>query len=92
MGKKRNAPVGLSRVSRSLGAADPRTSRNAQMALNPEVSLNKSLEVDRFGRNGVRKARKVANLQPEATLEDVVNKLNELLQSQRDVGQMDGGR
>ena len=102
MAKRKNAPIGLGRLSTSLGGSDPRNRRNAQMAINPLVTLDKTMRVDSRGRQGLTPARKVQNLQrdvgsisqqsTEESLNEIRDKINEMLQSQRDAGQMEGGR
>ena len=51
-----------------------------------------SMRKDKKGRIGVNPSRKVHNLGTGADLPAVIAKINELLQSQRDSKQMDGGR
>jgi len=92
MGKKKNAPVGLGRRSISLGAMDPRGRRSADVQQAPELTLNKTLRVDSRGRQGVTPAAGVADLGTDATLEDVISKVNELLRGQRNAGHMEGGQ
>ena len=53
---KRTAQVGKARYSLRLGAADPRTRRNAQAGLATDVAIAPSLRVDRRGRLSVTPA------------------------------------
>ena len=88
---KKTSPVGQGRIARSL-PNDPRQYRNANATLRSENNLDRTLRMDEKGRMGVNGARKVANIPADATIEDVILKVNEILQGQRDSGQMNGGR
>ncbi len=89
--RKRPAPVGQSRLSMSLGSADPRLGRNAEANLRTDQNLGKSIRLNRRGQLEVKPAGLVKDLEPDATVEDVVAKLNEILRGQRASGQMKGG-
>ncbi len=91
MGRKTN-PVNRGRVAMSLGASDTRYRRNAAGALLPENNLDRTLQMDANGREGIAGSRRVADVPSGATLEDLIAKVNEILQGQRDSGQMLGGR
>ena len=91
--RKQPAPISQGRASMSLGASDPSLRRNAEAALQTGQNLGRSITRDSRGRTIVKEAPLVKDLVPEgATLEDAVAKINEILRSQRDSGQMKGGR
>ena len=89
---KKTPPVGQGRISMSLGSGDPRLHRNANAVLRSQNNLDRTLRMDSNGRMGVQGARRVDDIPADATMEDVILKLNEILRSQRDSGQMEGGR
>lgn len=101
---KSNAPVGLGRVSKSLGPGDPRYGRNAQMAQAPQIHQNDTLTRDRLGRQGVKPIGRVKQIDvavPVSTtsVEDMAGrlaaaeeKINELLRMLTNGGLMEGGR
>lgn len=76
---------GISRVSKSLGASDPRSHRNPQAIQDQELIADLPIEIV-GGRLRVRKGRAVTDLPTGASQADVVTKMNQLLSSLRAAG------
>lgn len=74
------------RVSKGLGAADPRTHRNPQAATSPVLQLASPLRVDAKQRIGLRPARGVSDVASGADTETLVTAFNALLASLRERG------
>ena len=98
--RKMVAQVNQSRLSKSLGPADPRLSRTLGSSLQADLKLGRSLRVDRNGRVAINPARPIAGLGEDATLrsilslestadlEDVIEKVNEIINDQVLAGQV----
>jgi hypothetical protein len=98
--KKGIVPVGQGRISKSLGAADPRNYRNAQAAQASHLNLGTGVERDSRGRLRITAAKRVEKIDPnEATTDDtqagltvVVDAFNKLVDELRESGALDDGR
>jgi len=96
--KKGNVPVGQGRVSKSLGAADPRAYRNAQAAQASHLNLGKGVERDSRGRLRVTPARRVEKVDvagvedTQQLAENTAAAFNKLVDELRESGALDDGK
>jgi hypothetical protein len=92
MRRKGNVPVGQGRVSKSLGANDPRLYRNAQAAQASHLNLGTGVERDALGRLRVTPARRVDKLGEGADPFQIVIAYNKLVDELRTSGALEDGR
>jgi L-asparaginase/Glu-tRNA(Gln) amidotransferase subunit D len=91
--KKGIVPVGQGRISKSLGASDPRNYRNAQAAQASHLNLGTGVERDARGRLRITAAKRVEKIDPNgATTDDAVAAFNRLVDELRESGALDDGR
>lgn len=74
------------RVSKGMGAADPRTHRNQQATIAPEMQLANPLQIDGKQRLSIRAGRGVPDVPSTGTLADLIASHNALLASLRERG------
>lgn len=92
MKRKGNVPVGQGRVSKSLGANDPRHYRNAQAAQASHLNLGDGVERDALGRLRITPARRVEKLGEAADPNQIAIAYNQLIDELRTSGVLEDGR
>ena len=81
-------PQGRSAPSPALGARDPRIRSGAQAQGSGGIQYDRTLQVDRTGHLGVRPVAPVAKLQAGASVDEVRQQQNAIIDALQDGGLM----